>query len=206
MQKNDFVKISYEGKVKESGQLVDKADDIVIIAGANYIINGLDEEIEKMNIGEKKNVEVLPAKAFGERSAENIKLVPLSEFRKHGQNPYPGMAVEADNMRGRVLSVSSGRVKVDFNHPLAGKVLVFDVEVKEKIEKIEDKITGILYFFTRTDMNKIKVKINGKEAEIIVPPTIHPVMKKKVSDDVIKYCGIERVKFVEEFGKIEEKK
>jgi FKBP-type peptidyl-prolyl cis-trans isomerase 2 len=45
--------------------------------------------------------------------------------------PYPGMIVSVNRLRGKVLSVSGGRVRVDFNHPLAGKTLRFDVEVVE---------------------------------------------------------------------------
>jgi hypothetical protein len=133
-----------------------------------------------------------------------IKIVPETEFRKHGTKPYPGMFITADNLRGRVLSVSSGRVKVDFNHPLAGKTLVYNVEVKEKVENIEDKIKAISQFYTTVTADKVSVKVNGNEAEVVLPPAVHSVYKKKIADDCIKYCGLENVKFVEVFGKAKE--
>jgi len=200
MQKNDFVKVSYEAKIKESGQVIDQVEDLVVVVGAKYIIPGLDEALEGMNIPDKKEGEVTPDKGFGERNDKLIKLIPISEFRRHNQKPHPGMVVEADNRRGRVLSVASGRVKVDFNHPLAGKTLSFKIEAKEKVEKVEDKIMAIVKFFVR-NQNIKDVKVNGKEVEIYLPPTVHPVFKKKIADDVMKYLEFEKVKFVELFEK-----
>jgi FKBP-type peptidyl-prolyl cis-trans isomerase 2 len=128
----------------------------------------------------------------------------LSEFKKHNTNPYPGMILEADNMRGRVLSVSGGRISVDFNHPLAGKALVYDLEIKEKLENLEDKVKALIEIYTRMDGSKVKTLANEKEIEIEVPPMINSVYKKKIADDVIKFLGFDKVKFVESFEKPKE--
>src|SRR3989338_7894131 len=186
MQKDDFVKISYTGKLKEAGQIFDKAEGVQIIVGEGFVIPGVDEALLEMKVGEKKTFEVEPAKAFGDRNPDLLKLVPESEFRKRDIEPRVGMPVDADNLRGRVISVASGRVRVDFNHPLAGKVLVYDLEVKEKIEKPEEKIS---------------VALAGKDAEITVPPVIHPAYKKRIADEIRKFLGFERIKFVEVFDK-----
>ena len=123
MQEKDFVKIKYSGIMKENNMQLDSADDAPIIVGAKWVIPGVDDALKEMNVGEKKKVEIAPEKGFGPRNPKLIKLVPLAEFKKHGQNPQPGMVINADNMKGRVLSVSGGRVKIDFNHPLAGRTL-----------------------------------------------------------------------------------
>ncbi|MBL7160060.1 MAG: peptidylprolyl isomerase [Candidatus Aenigmarchaeota archaeon] len=201
MQKNDFIKIKFSGKIKELGQEFDKADDITVIIGAGYVIKGLDEALEGMEVGGEKTVEILPEKGFGGRDPSLIKLIPLAEFKKRDTNPVPGMFVEADNRRGRVLSVSSGRVRVDFNHPLAGKVLVYDVKINGKVDDLNEKIFGMISFYTKLPKENIKVEAKGKEIEIIIPPVIHPVYKKKIADDIIKYLGMDKVKFAEVFEK-----
>lgn len=175
-----------------------------MIVGAGYVIAGVDEVLQGMSIGEKKTVDVQPEKAFGPRDPDMVKLVPEAEFKRHGTRPKPGMVINADNMRGRILSVASGRVTIDFNHPLAGKVLVFDLEVKSRAEKPDEKVAAIAEFYSRLAPDKISVKMADKEAEITVPPVIPPVFKKKIADDAIKWLDLDRVKFAEVFEKPKE--
>lgn len=204
MQNNDFIILRYSGKVKETGQEFDKSEDTPVIIGADYTIRGVEEALKEMNLGEKKTIEIPSEKGFGERDQKLIKLISISEFRRQDKKPIPGMMVSIENMRGRILSVSGGRVKIDFNHPLAGKTLIYELEVKEKIEKIEDKIKMIINIYTRIEKNKIDVKMNDKEVEIVLPPLINPVYKKKIADECIKFLGLEKIKFVELFEKPKE--
>jgi peptidylprolyl isomerase/FKBP-type peptidyl-prolyl cis-trans isomerase SlyD len=204
MQNNDFIILRYSGKLKETGQEFDKSEDTPVIIGAEYAIKGVEEALKEMNPGEKKTIEIPPEKGFGERNQKLIKLVPISEFRRQDKKPIPGMMVSIKDMRGRILSVSGGRVKIDFNHPLSGKTLIYELEIKEKIEKIEDKIKMIINIYTRIEKDKIDIKMNDKEVEIVLPPLISPVYKKKIADECIKFLGLERVKFVELFEKQKE--
>jgi peptidylprolyl isomerase/FKBP-type peptidyl-prolyl cis-trans isomerase SlyD len=110
----------------------------------------------------------------------------------------------ADNAQGRVLSVSGGRVRVDFNHPLAGKTLIYDLEIKEKVENVDEKIKSIIKIYTRVEEDKIKVKTREKEVDVEVPPMINSLYKKKISDDIMKILGFEKVNFVESFEKPKE--
>jgi FKBP-type peptidyl-prolyl cis-trans isomerase 2 len=201
MQDKDFIRLKYSGKIKESGQPLDSRDGAPIIIGAGYVLPGIDEALKEMKVGEKKTVEIPPEKGFGPRNVKLIKLVSVTEFRKHGQKPVPGMTINADNKMGRVMSVTSGRVKVDFNHPLAGKVLVYELEIKEKIEKPEDKITLIAEFYGRIEKDKIKVVIKDKEVEIDIPPMVNSLFKKKIADDIIKFLDMNKVKFLEVYEK-----
>lgn len=206
MQTNDFIKVSYSAKLKETGQEFDKSGDISIpiIVGAGFTLKGLEDALMEMNVGEKRTIEIPPEKAFGAKDAKLIKLIPISEFRKQDTKPYPGMIVESGNLRGKVLSASGGRVKIDFNHPLAGRTLIYDLEIKERIEKIEDKIKAIIEIYIKTIDEKITVSINDKEVEIGIPPLINSLYKKKIADDVMKFLGFEKVKFVESFEKPKE--
>jgi FKBP-type peptidyl-prolyl cis-trans isomerase 2 len=198
MKTNDFVRIKYTGKIKESGQMFDNGDDLCVILGAGHVLKGLDEELLGMEVGNKKTIQIQPDKAFGPRNPKLIKLVPLTEFRKHNTNPIPGMVINADNRQGRVLSVNSGRVKVDFNNPLAGKVLEYDIELKSLIDKEDEKIKGLVEFYTKIKPEQLTVNV-GEQVEIIAPPIIHPVMKKKISEDIREHIKKTAVKFSEIF-------
>ena len=204
MQKNDFVRISYSGKIKDMEQKLDSGENIPVIVGIGYVMKGVDNALLEMNVGEKKIVEINPGDAFGERDQKLVRLLKESEFKKHNTNPYPGLTVDADGTRGRVLSVASGRVKVDFNHPLAGKVLVYDLEIKEKIESVHEKIKAIIEYYAKSQSERIESHIHEKTVEIIMPPIINTLYKKKVADDIMQFLGFEKVKFSEVFEKPKE--
>lgn len=203
MQTNDFIIVNYSGKIKENSLEFDKGENLPLVVGVNYTLRGIDKALLVMQVGDKKTIEILPEDGFGNRDERLIRLVPLSEFKKHNADPIPGMVVEADNMRGKVMSVSGGRVKVDFNHPLSGKTLIYDIEIKQKLEDVESKIKALVKMYTNMD-EKVKTSINEKEIEIELPPLINSLYKKKIADDVMKFLDFEKVKFVETFEKPKE--
>lgn len=199
MQKGDFVTISYIGKLKEGGHTFEKGEKVAVVVGAGFVIPGLEIALEQMKVGEKKEITVSPENGFGERSQDLIKIVPESEMKKHNIQPQVGMPVEADGRRGKVMSVTSGRVTIDFNHPLAGKMLVYDLEIIGKVAGNEQKITTLIKGFS--GLEPTSVTINGDMTEIVLPPLLHPVVKKKLADEIRKYTGLNRVKFSEIFDR-----
>ena len=205
MQENDFIIVNYSAKIRETNREFDKADNIPMIIKQGYVLKGLEEALKQMSVGDKKTIEIAPERGFGNRDFKLIKLVSIAEFRRHGTKPVPGMFIEADNRRGRVLSVSGGRVRIDFNHPLAGRTLVYNVEIKQKIESIEDKIKSLIQIYMKVDKSKINVLIKEKQVDIDVPPLINSLFKKKIADDIMKILGFEKVKFIETFEKNKEK-
>jgi FKBP-type peptidyl-prolyl cis-trans isomerase 2 len=216
MRTGDFIRIRYTGKVKESGEVFDTTSSSVakkagifnpkfsygpvpVIVGAGKVVPGLDKAIIEMRVGEKKKVEIEPEMGFGERRADLIKIIPEREFRRRDIVPFPGMFVNLGNVRGRVLSVSSGRVKVDLNHPLAGKTLLYDIEVMEKITGTENKVKAVVEFYTRMSP---KVKVMKRDIEISHSGEIRSDIKKAISDDIMKYIkNVDRVRFAEVFEK-----
>jgi len=204
MQNNDFIRISYSGKLKENNQNLDKEHNIPVIVGANWVLPGVEDALKEMNIGDKRTIEITPERGFGNRDPKLVKLVSEKEFKRHNTTPYPGMIVDADGVRGRVLSVSSGRVKVDFNHPLAGKVLVYELEIKEKIENLEDKIKAIIEYYTRASPDKFKIKIQDKELELETPPMLNSLLKNQIAKDIMKFLDFQKVNFKETFEKPKE--
>jgi len=220
MESGDIVYIDYVGKVKDTGEIFDitneeiakkegiynpefKYGDIPIIVGANFVIPGLDEEIQKMNVGEKKVVEIPPQKAFGERREDLIKLIPESEFKKQNVDAKVGEYVTVNGITGKILSVSGGRVKVDFNHPLAGKTLVYEIEIKKQITDTKEKIFAILKYFANIDEKVAKVEIKDDTAEIEINGiVIGAKSKDEISKTIFRWIPeIRKVKFSEVFEK-----
>lgn len=102
--------------------------------GAGQIIQGLEEELEQMNIGDKKTVHIKAEKAYGPVLQEAIKRVPKEAIMNADQLKVGDM-VGASNgghtFRAVVKEITGKEITLDFNHPLAGKDLTFDVELKE---------------------------------------------------------------------------
>ena len=102
--------------------------------GAGQIIKGLEEELEQMNIGDKKTVTIAAEKAYGPVLPEAIKRVPKEAINNADQLKVGDM-VGASNgghtFRAVVKEITDKEITLDFNHPLAGKTLTFEVEVKE---------------------------------------------------------------------------
>jgi FKBP-type peptidyl-prolyl cis-trans isomerase 2 len=172
------------------------------IIGSKFLIKGLEEALRGMKVGEKKHLSLKPEEAFGERSEKLIKLIPEAEFKKQDMVPYQGMLVNIKNLKGRVLSVSGGRVKIDFNHPLAGKELEYDVEIKEQIKKDEDKIKSILELLSKPT-GKEEVKISNNIAEIKIDPSldIPTRVKEEMARLISKWVeNFTKIRFIEEYS------
>ncbi len=196
MDEGSFILLDFVGKIKETGEIFDltlesvaKENNIYnpefvykpvpVIVGSHFIIKGIEEELKKMKVGEKKKITVGPENGFGDRSEKLIRLIPITEFRKQDIEPYPGMPINMNNLRGRVLSVSGGRVRVDFNHPLAGKELEYELEIKEEITKVDEKIKAIIELFVKTK-EKIEVEVKEKIADIKINASIPKDIKQEM--------------------------
>ena len=163
MQKGDFVRIEYIGRL-ETNEIFDLTDEelakkeniynpnarykpVPVIVGAGFIIPGIDKALLEMNVNEKKKIEIEPEDGFGIRDPKMVRVVPKSAFKEMKSEPKQGMIVDFSGVRGRIQSVAAGRITVDFNNPMAGKKLIYELEVKEKIEDDVEKIKAISEFF-----------------------------------------------------------
>ena len=120
---------------------------MIVIAGTRELLPGLDDALLHMKEGETKEIELSPEHAFGNRNAQLIKVLPLNEFKKNNIPSVPGTMVNANDMMGRVQSVSGGRVRVDFNPELAGKTVHYTIKIvkhyteeKEQLQALTDKM------------------------------------------------------------------
>ncbi|NJE02041.1 peptidylprolyl isomerase [Thermococcus sp. JdF3] len=130
---------SYEDIARENEIYVEEREygPLGVNVGVGEIIPGLDEALLGMEIGEKKTVTIPPEKAYGMPNPELVIEVPLTEFTNIGMEPVEGMYVMTDSGIAKIAKVGEESVSLDFNHPLAGKTLVFEVEIVD-IEKGKD--------------------------------------------------------------------
>lgn len=211
MKKGDFVEIEYVGRLK-SGEIFDLTDKelakkegifnpnaryepVPLIVGAGLVIPGLDDTLLGMKVGESKTVEIEPEKGFGQRDPRLIKVIPTRVFK---EEPKPGMVANFSGRLGRVQSVSGGRVRIDFNNPLAGKKLIYELRIRRKIESKRNQIEAILRFF---DV-KANIMLKGREIEIEIEKPIYHQIKQKIGSLITEYIqGIDKVKFSEIYSK-----
>ena len=177
LQKKDFIEIEFTAKIK-GGEIFDsniKEDLIklnpnanpkpfVFCLGEGMFLKGIDDFLIGKNIGEY-DIELSPEKAFGKRNPKLIQMVPMKIFNEQKLNPVPGIMFDFDGRIAKVLTVSSGRVMVDFNNPLAGKIVVYKIKVLRKIEDINEKIKALNEFLFKKNFD---FKVNDKKIIIMV--------------------------------------
>ena len=161
IQKNDFIEIEFTGKAnneifdttdKEEAKKIGLEADVkpmIISVGNEMMLKGFDEALEGKEIGKKYTIDLKPEKAFGKRNPQMIKTMPIKIFHEKQMNPYPGLTVQMDNYIAKILSVSGGRVIVDFNNPLAGKDITYEFTVKRKVDDDTEKVNALQDFFFR---------------------------------------------------------
>lgn len=136
-KKGDNVKVHYTGTLT-SGEQFDSSqgrEPLAFTVGAGQMIKGFDDAIPGMAVGEKKKINIAPSDAYGEKNQEAI-----VEFPKANIPPdmklEPGMKLQLQNQAGQPIPVVVTEIKdevviLDANHELAGKELVFDIELVE---------------------------------------------------------------------------
>ncbi|RLJ07027.1 MAG: hypothetical protein DRP12_03000, partial [Candidatus Aenigmatarchaeota archaeon] len=148
----------------------------LVILGKRMILPQLEEELKKLKPGEEKQVEL--KNPFGERRPELIKIISLSHFLKNKINPIPGMPIEIEGVPARVQAVSGGRVRVDFNHPLAGKTVIYRLKVVKKLENLKEKAEALIKHFGISG----EVVIQDQKPLIKLEKEIPEKLKKAIQD------------------------
>lgn len=133
----DKVKVHYTGKLMNGEQFDSSAgrEPLEFTVGAGQMIKGFDTAIPGMVPGDKKTINIPASEAYGERSEEAIIQFPKSNIPAD-MELAPGMQLTLSNQYGQpvpvvVLEVKDDVVVMDANHFLAGKELVFDIELVE---------------------------------------------------------------------------
>src|SRR3989454_5749706 len=225
ISKGDIVSIDYEGWIltakgtrtlfdtprAEVAKKEDRFDEkkvyaeFPIIVGHGRILPGLDEALIGAEIGKDTTIRIPPEKGAGERDPKLVELHPLREFLKQEIHPDVGMEVSLGGRKGTITQVTGGRVRIDYNNPLAGKTIEYTFRATRKAETTEEKLRAILEMdYGLADQFKITVAKDG--AEILIPDICKTderwfVSKFRVVADLREVLGLPKVQFVEEYVK-----
>ena len=134
-KKGDQVAVHYTGRLTD-GTVFDSSEGREPLAfelGAGMMIKGFDAAVDGMEIGDKVTAEIPAAEAYGEANPELIFDIPKTNFPPD-LNPQPGQQLAMSQPNGQQVPVKVKEVKedivvIDANHDLAGKDLVFDIEL-----------------------------------------------------------------------------
>ena len=227
IENGDFILIDYVAKVKETSEIFDTTMEEVakkerlykegeiyesklIVVGEGWMLKALEESLPNFELKKTASVEIPPEKAFGPRDPEKVRLVPLRRLTTRGITPQPGMRIELDRKLATVRTMGSGRVQLDFNPPLAGKTLVYEVTVQKKLETKADKITALIHRrIPAVEVEKFNLKISKKGVAINVPEEAFYVeglqlAKRGIAADIQKFFPeTATIKFVETFKRKE---
>lgn len=134
VEAGDTVRFKFIGKF-EDGSVFDTSDaPMSIEIGSGKLIKGLDKEILGMTEGEEKSVEVSPEEGYGVEDPKLVINIPYETFTKNNLDPQVGMMLKTSKGNGYITQVFDKDVEVNFNHPLAGKNLTFDVSIVEIVK------------------------------------------------------------------------
>ncbi len=212
--KGDIIRLSFTGKL-ENGSVFDTTDEkiakendiydehrtykpMTVVVGSNTIVQGLEEDLIGKKQGHKGHVTVPPEKAYGFRSLEMMETVSVKKF---SDKIEPGMWIESNDRVGVVESVKSGKARIDYNEPLAGKTLLFEYKIDEVIQDKGEKTEAVIKGYVGPET---KYTIEGDTATIEVPKDYYLdnewlLGKVLVARFLVSYVGLKTVVFKETF-------
>jgi peptidylprolyl isomerase len=139
VKSGDKIKVHYTGTLKDGTKFDSSVerDPLEFTAGEGQVIRGFDSAVLGMEVGEKKSVDIPIEEAYGPRRDDLVIEVPPSQFPDE-IDPQIGLSVELHNGQGgtipaMITNVEQEKVTLDANHPLAGKDLVFEIELVDII-------------------------------------------------------------------------
>lgn len=222
-EKGDFVLIDYVAKVAETSEVFDTTIEEIsrkegiyqegaiyepklVVIGEGWILKALEEALLNLEVDKTATIEIPPEKGFGNRDPEKIKMYPLRRFIAQGITPKVGMRVEVNGKVATIRAIGAGRVQLDFNPPLAGKTLIYEVTVRKKLETIEEKIRALIHRrIPQVDIEKFLIEIGEDYVSINIPEEAFYVeglqlIKRGIFMDIQKfYPDKKNVRFIEVF-------
>lgn len=158
-----------------------KFEPIRIFIGEREVVKGFDKALEDKEIQKEYEVEVRAEEAYGPRNASLIKVFPIDFFETV---PSRGTFVNVDGIIAKVISVTPGRVLLDFNNPLAGKDVIYKFKILKIIEDEKEKLEEL----AKKSGTKIEIQEENGKFKIIAekfPLEFREKAKKLVKKEII---------------------
>ena len=204
----DFIEVSYVGKVASTQVIFDLTDEklakeqhiynpnhvyrpLIICIGEAQILKGIDDNLVGKEVEKTYHIDLNVENAFGKKDPKLIKIIPSSVFHKQNIDVFPGMQVTVDRILGIVRVVRGGRVIVDFNHPIAGKDVYYELTIIRIIEDKKEEIESLFKFMGIS----AGISLEGYHASISLEKELPEKMKKDLSDKIKRLVKVESVEF-----------
>lgn len=164
VNKNDFIEIEFTGRIAGTNEIFDtniEADakkanldaknikPFILSAGHKMLPKGFDDDIIGKETEKSYTIEIKPEDAFGKRNPQMVRMVPTKLFHEQKIEPVRGMQITLDGQLVKILSSDRGRTLVDFNNPLAGKVVTYTYKINKIVTDQKEKINAIQEFLFR---------------------------------------------------------
>ena len=220
MKEGDLINFEYEGWTE--GNLFDTTNEslakkndmhderknytpLLVVVGEGRLVPGLEKDLKKAKVGEKREVVIAPVDGYGERDTKLIQTESLSKIRRLNPDAqlFQGAEIELEGKHGQLVAIFGSRARIDYNHYLSGKELTFKYKVSSKISKEEEKISSLFKLNYPVDED-IHVSVKKNSATITLPEryefdAVWFQAKYRVVSSLRKYAKIKDVKFVEEY-------
>ena len=141
VENNNVVSVSYELKLEKGGEIIDTANEtqpLMFMYNTGAMLPKFEENLKELVEGDSFDFMLNSTDGYGEYNEENVSDIPLEVFMQDGKvddaliavgNIIPLQDNQGQHFNGQVVSSNETSVKLDFNHPLAGKDLLFTGKV-----------------------------------------------------------------------------
>jgi FKBP-type peptidyl-prolyl cis-trans isomerase 2 len=140
VQSGDTIKIHYHGRLSDGTTFDSSAGrtPLEFTVGSGSVIKGFDDGVQGMTVGDKKTIEIPFTHAYGPEDPSMIIEFPLERLPED-LKPEKGMQLNMNNAEGQqfavvVTDITDEHIVLNANHPLAGKDLIFDLELVEIVD------------------------------------------------------------------------
>ncbi|MHA1974352.1 MAG: FKBP-type peptidyl-prolyl cis-trans isomerase [Candidatus Hodarchaeales archaeon] len=231
INENDWIKIDYIGRLKENSKVFDttmedvarsenifdekhKYEPMLCRAGdEKFLIPGLAKRLIGLELNKTETFEIPTKEAYGERDSSKIEMIPTKKLRNAKIDPRVGSMIQFQGRYGRIIFVGGGRTRVDFNHPLAGKDLVFDVTIVEHIEDedvIRKEIISRRLPGVNLDELKIETSKDNETITITLPNYLIfmegiAISKYTLANDLHEFLNYKIIRFMDVFDHSDKK-
>ncbi|HUI23695.1 MAG TPA: FKBP-type peptidyl-prolyl cis-trans isomerase [Nitrososphaerales archaeon] len=222
-EKGTLIFANYSARVKDTGEGIESTveedakklkiyeesrryEPRLVAVGEGWLISGLDAEVAKLSVGDKKEIELSPEKAFGLRDPTQLRMIPLRKFGEREHELSVGDSVEIDNRVGVVRFLGSGRAQVDFNHRLAGKSIIYDFQVLRTVDTDEDKVRALVDRRLAGEGSKTTIELASEALTVTIPEDMFlveglQIIKRGIANDVFKFVpSLNILTFLERFN------
>ena len=224
-EKGALIFANYTARVKDTGEGIESTveedakklkiyeeskryEPRLVAVGEGWLISGLDAEVAKLSVGERKEIELSPEKAFGARDPTQLRMIPLRKFGEREHEISVGDSIDIDNRVGIVRFIGSGRAQVDFNHRLAGKSILYDFQVLKTVDTDEEKIRALVDRRLAGENTKASLELKDGALTVTIPEDLFlleglQIIKRGISNDVFKFVpSLTALAFLERFNNL----